>query len=167
MILNQTIAVLGGDNRQLALAEYFLKERVKVHAFGLPKEQLSSQIACFKHWKDAVKGVGLVILPLPASPDGRRLHLPLATGEEAPLLSDVFAALPTIPVAAGKCSPAVKALAAEHGVRLFDYFDCEELQLKNALPTAEGAVSILMREIPRTVKGLPVAVTGYGRVAGR
>jgi dipicolinate synthase subunit A len=59
----------------------------------------------------------------------------------------------------------VRAEAEKKGISFFDYFKSEELQQKNALPTAEGAISILMREIPRTVSGLSVGVTGFGRVA--
>ncbi|MBQ8356793.1 MAG: NAD(P)-binding domain-containing protein [Clostridia bacterium] len=166
MISNRTIAILGGDTRQISLCERLLAENIGVHTFGLPSEKLSAGIHCFDDWHEAIKGVHAVVLPLPASPDGRRIHLPLATGEEPPLIAELFAGLGNrIPVAGGKFSPALKLLAEEQGVRLYDYFECEELQVKNALPTAEGAVSILMREVPRTVSGLPVAVTGYGRVA--
>lgn len=91
--------------------------------------------------------------------------MPLLGEGEAPRLTELFENVENTLVIGGKFSPATKALAEEKQVRLFDFFESESLQQKNALPTAEGAVSILMREIPRTVSGLPVAVTGYGRVA--
>ena len=50
-------------------------------------------------------------------------------------------------------------------IKFFDYFESEALQQKNAVPTAEGAIEVLMREVPRTVNGLCVAVTGFGRVS--
>ncbi len=165
MILNQTLAVLGGDTRQLSLAERLCEKKIGVRVFGLPCERMGADIARFEDWREAIDGAAAVILPLPASPDGRCLHMPLVSDREAPLLADIFDAAQSLSIAGGKFSPGVKALAEKKGVILFDFFENEEFQQKNALPTAEGAVSILMRELPRTVSGLSVAVTGFGRVS--
>lgn len=165
MNLKRNYAVLGGDARQLALCEYLADRGNTVCAFGLPRERLSRRIRMEQDWKRMIQGADAVILPLPASPDGRRIHLPFGGECEAPALKELFSLVESIPVMGGKFSPAVKELAERNGVLLFDYFESESLQLKNALPTAEGAVSVLMREVPCTVSGLCVGVTGFGRVA--
>jgi len=158
--MTRTIAILGGDTRQLALVSYLQKAGLAVRCYGLPIENEMAS------WQEAVKDAAAVILPLPASPDGRFVHQPLVREKEAPLLSDLLAAMPKeVPIFGGKCGSTVKKKAESAEIRLIDYFESEEFQQKNALPTAEGAVSILMRESQRTVKGLPVVVTGYGRVA--
>ena len=46
-----------------------------------------------------------------------------------------------------------------------DYYKNEELLIENAIPTAEGALAIAMEELPITIFGSKVLVTGYGRVA--
>lgn len=166
MVLNRSIAILGGDSRQLSLAKRLVKEGIQIRAYGLPQRDLSSSIEYFEDWKEAIKDISAVLLPLPASSDSKHLFLPLFDVSEGPLLKELFQSVgQNVVIAGGKFSPAVKACAKEYGVRLYDYFECEELQTKNALPTAEGAIFILMREIPRTVSGLSVAVTGFGRVA--
>ena len=166
MVFSHTVAILGGDTRQLSLAAKLAEEGLTVRAFGLPRESLPPRVECFLDWKEALGGATVVLLPLPASPDGIHVNLPLATGQDRPTLSDIFSLLPPgALLSGGKLTPSTKAALEEQGIRYFDYFDSEELQERNALPTAEGAVSILMREIPRTVKGLSVGVTGYGRVA--
>lgn len=166
MIFRQTIAILGGDTRQCSLAVRLAREGLAVRVFGLPQEELPPEISSFSSWREAIEGSAAVVLPLPASPDGIRLNLPLAPTTDSVSIAELFAAIPTTCLlAGGKFSPAVRALAEERGLTLFDYFKSEELQLKNALPTAEGAVSILMRECPRTVSGLSVGVTGFGRVS--
>ena len=38
------------------------------------------------------------------------------------------------------------------------------LQLRNAVPTAEGALEIAMRELPVTIDRLPAVILGYGRI---
>ncbi|MBR7182019.1 MAG: dipicolinate synthase [Clostridia bacterium] len=166
MIFKQTIAILGGDTRQCSLATRLAKEGLAVRIFGLPQEGLPSEIVSFSDWREAIADAVAVVLPLPVSPDGIRLNLPLAPSAESVPIATLFAAIPTTCLlAGGKFSPAVRAYAEECGLTVFDYFKSEELQLKNALPTAEGAVSILMRECPRTVSGLSVGVTGFGRVS--
>ena len=166
MTMNQSIAILGGDARQLSLSRYLSKEGICTRVFGLPKKDLPSDIEYFEDWKSAIQDVCTILLPLPASSDSKHIYTPLLSASDGPLLSELFGLVrkDTV-IAGGKFSPIVKAHAKEQGVWLYDYFECEELQRKNALPTAEGAVYILMREIPRTVSGLSVAVTGFGRVA--
>ena len=161
-----TFAILGGDARQFSLAEKLASEGGEVRCYGLPREKMCGEVTVFADWRAALADADAVILALPASADGVRVHMPLAQGEGIPLLKDVFAEIPRgIFLTGGRFSPCVKALAEEHGHELFDYSESEEFQARNALPTAEGAVEILMQRIPRTVAGLPVAVTGYGRVA--
>ena len=166
MISNKKIALLGGDTRQIALARRLVEVGLSVKCFGLPQAERLQGVTALRDWRDAVSGACLLVLPLPASPDGKHLNLPLDHEREAPRVADIFDAVPAgVAIAGGKFSPAIKQMAEEKGVHLYDYFDCEALQQKNALPTAEGAVSVLMREVPRTVSGLSVGVTGFGRVA--
>ncbi|MBO5326737.1 MAG: dipicolinate synthase [Clostridia bacterium] len=166
MILNRSVAILGGDSRQLSLASYLVKEGICTRVYGLPKKDLSPNIEYFEDWREAIKGACAILLPLPASSDSKHLFAPLFDMAEPLLLTDLFgAAEKGVLIVGGKFSPTVKAAAAEIGLPLYDYFEREDLQTKNALPTAEGAIFILMREIPRTVSGLSVAVTGFGRVA--
>ena len=54
--------------------------------------------------------------------------------------------------------------AREKGCRVYDYFEREELAVKNAVPTVEGAIQIAMEELPTTLFGSRVLVIGYGRV---
>ena len=57
-----------------------------------------------------------------------------------------------------------KAIAAEAGVELVDYFAREELILCNAIPTAEGCIGILMAERTRTLWNSAILLAGFGPV---
>ena len=57
-----------------------------------------------------------------------------------------------------------EAIAAEAGVELVDYFAREELTIRNAIPTAEGCIGILMKERSRTLWGSSILLTGFGPV---
>ena len=166
MAFHKKIAILGGDTRQVALANRCATEGYVVWSYALPPQELLPQIFCVDDWRLAEKNAAAVLLPLPSSVDGVHLNQPLVRCEGAPTIEEICAETKQgTPILGGKISASIKKNAAQKGVWLYDYFENESLQQKNALPTAEGAVSILMREIPRTVSGLSVGVTGYGRVA--
>ncbi len=50
------------------------------------------------------------------------------------------------------------------GYQLCDYMESESLNLKNAVPTAEGAVQIALEELPVTLSGLRILIVGMGRI---
>ena len=55
-------------------------------------------------------------------------------------------------------------MMSDKGFRYIDYFLREELQIKNAVPTAEGALALAMNELPITLSGAKAAIIGYGRI---
>ncbi|MCL2815990.1 MAG: dipicolinate synthase subunit DpsA, partial [Oscillospiraceae bacterium] len=69
-------------------------------------------------------------------------------------------------VIGGKFDPTIENLAdkPEKKIKLVDYYEREDLAILNALPTAEGAVSIAMQELPSAISGCKVLVMGYGRI---
>ncbi len=53
----------------------------------------------------------------------------------------------------------------EHtGATILDYFEDELLTAANASVTAEGALLLAMEQLPVTLAGTPVLVTGWGRI---
>ncbi len=66
---------------------------------------------------------------------------------------------------AGAVSQAARLAAADLSLPVIDYMDSEELALFNAIPTAEGALGILLGATPDTLCGARVLLLGYGRVA--
>lgn len=163
--MKQIFAILGGDARQISLAAHLAATNAEVRAFGLPAEALGEEVIYYEDWRAAIADANAVLLPLPASPDGIRVHTPLVPCCEAPRLQEVLEALPPGAfLAGGRFTPAFRALAEQLGHTPFDYCKSEAFQQANAIPTAEGAVQILMERLPRTVRGLSVAITGYGRV---
>lgn len=164
--MKQIFTILGGDSRQIALAARLAESGAFVRTFGLPEQELAATASPFAEWTEAVAGASVVLLPLPASPDGVRLNLPLTPHLPSPLFSEILSHVPIeVPIIGGKFSPSMKALAQEHGRELIDFCKSEEFQQKNAVPTAEGALSIVMERLPCTICGMSVAVSGFGRIA--
>ena len=91
--------------------------------------------------------------------------LPLPLDESrTPLAELLRAAKPGALALGGKLSAQARRIAAEAGVELVDYFAREELILCNAIPTAEGCISILMAERTRTLWNSAILLAGFGPV---
>ena len=158
------LAILGGDERQIYMARALAQMGWRVSVWGLGD---CSSVICpariAKTPNEALEHARAVILPLPASLDGVRVNCPL--DRDASLrLSSIFDVWREGLLLGGRLPPVLQSYKESHSVRLIDYYDDDILQLRNALPTAEGAIAIAMRELPVTVDGISAAVIGYGRI---
>ena len=127
-------AVVGGDARQAAAARALARAGYSV---GGP---------------EMIAVADYILLPLPL--DAAR----------TPLAELLRAARPGTLALGGMLSVEAKAIAAEAGVELVDYFAREELTIRNAIPTAEGCIGILLRESTRTLWGANILLLGFGPV---
>ena len=64
----------------------------------------------------------------------------------------------------GGCLGTQREKLLEQNVRAFDYYEDTLLQYANAVPTAEGALGILIDRTPGTIRGSKGLVIGYGRI---
>lgn len=157
------ITLLGGDQRQLYVAEH-LARRYEARLWGHERGAREAIACAYLNWEDAVEGADAVILPLPASSDGVRVFMPLG-GSIAPLRLDVLLTrLAGKLLLGGRMDASLRERADGAGIMWIDYFESELLQLRNAVPTAEGAIAIAMAELPVTLDGCEVGVIGYGRI---
>ena len=121
-----------------------------------------SQNECMEQ---AIRGCDTVILPFPLSPDGITLN---CTSADKPRLEDLFCAvrrlcLPSVKVFGGAVKRVSAEIAEKHGIAVTDYGMIEDIAVRNAVPTAEGALEVAMKELDVTVRGSCAAVIGYGR----
>ncbi len=153
-------AVIGGDGRIEALAGLLVRDGHGVRCFGL--ERGDPALPRAGSLKEALERARAVILPLPTG-GGEELNAPLAA---APISARALAEAipPDALVLAGKPEGVFAKAAEARGLRVADYFAREELTVKNAAVTAEGALEILMRELPVTLLGAKVLVVGFGRI---
>lgn len=156
--------VLGGDLRQACLARLLAEDGHRVHTYALsgsvvtPTENLTLA--------DSLDGIGradCVVLPLPVAGAEGMVNTPL-TRSALPLASLLDALSPPQILCGGRVDPVSAAMADARGLILRDYFAREELAVANAVPTAEGAVQLAMEQMPVTIHGARVLITGFGRV---
>ena len=157
-----TIAVLGGDKRMDFAARELANRRLTVREWGRRK---GDDIAAFaKGARGWFADVDALMLPLPTSTDGTHLSTPLLDNGNGLRMETLFCAAPKKRWFVGRLSESLLLRAEREGIHPTDYFQNELLQLKNALPTAEGAIEIAMRELPVVLNGTKVAIIGYGRI---
>ncbi len=160
---NIKLAVLGGDKRQAALAVFLAKKGFYVCTYGLPKELLAGYATVEDSFDKAVDNAKAFILPLPVSGDGIYLNCPLLK-EKAPEINEILGKAGSREVLGGRFSPRIRDKAEKLGVKLTDYFDIEELKIRNSVLTSEGALSVAMNRLEVSLFGSKSAVIGYGRL---
>ncbi len=161
MNTNIKLAILGGDARQTYLAAMLAEKGFECAVWGMGDENIGKAVRC-RDVKCALRSASGVILPLPASFDGTTVNCPFG-GEDKVKLNYLLDNTDAV-IYGGKFSDTFLNLAREKGRRVIDYFDSESMQIRNAVPTAEGAVSIAMQHLTKTICDCRAAVVGYGRI---
>ena len=156
--------VLGGDLRQLNMAQALGKEGFLIDLSGFDTQYLESIALPYRNMEDVCwREYEMIVLPLPVSRDEKVLNTPLFHG--CIPLEQVFDKLSSDQVVVGGLfSRQLKQRFSSVGVKAWDYFDREELAIRNAVPTAEGAIAIAMDETPFTIHGSNCLVAGNGRI---
>lgn len=162
MPIVNTFGVIGGDERMRFLASSIAADGYPVCVTGLEKLEPCHGAAPVS-LEEMMKRSTVILLPLPASRDGKQLNAPYST---VPIATDdnFVKLLFGKTVYGGMLQKLVSSSSAWREVGPEDYYRREELQVGNAIPTAEGAVGIAIREYPGTVNGAKCLVTGFGRI---
>lgn len=158
------ITCIVSDARSLAVAERLASLGGEVTVLGGREWMDKCPLDRAGSLKSAVVQRRVLVLPTPAFDGEGRIRLSAKeAGESARELFDLADA--ETPIFAGRVGKDEKKLAEERGVSLVDYMQMEEVQWRNAIPTAEGALCLAMQRLDITLKDAHVAVLGYGRIA--
>ena len=159
------IAFIGGDMRQVFCASRLASEggyEVVLYGFDKYKGDVGLCTRCANLY-DALEISDVVILPLPASTDGINVNSPLSDKNIS--LEDIFSKVKADKlILYGNKNEKIELLAENTGIDVYDYYDREDYKVANAVPTAEGALSIAITELPVTISGSKCLVIGYGRI---
>ena len=149
--MDQTIAFLGGDARMRLLAQMMAAEGYDVCSWELTGAP-NKRALC-----DALKA-DIIVLPLPAEKNG------YLSGTELTMESLLRSLRREHRIFAGNVGNDASTLAQSLGLTITDYFASEELSVRNAIPTAEGAIEAAMKHTSVTLHGTPCLVLGFGRI---
>ncbi len=156
----KSIGVIGGDLRQLYCARSLLDDGYDVCISGFDR--------CSDHMglentgiRNAVENSDALMLPLPVSKDGAAIYSPFSDSDaQAAAVFEMIRA--DQPVFCGLEGALPESFFS--GKRCFFYGRREDFAAANAVPTAEGALSIAVSNSPVTINSSECLVAGFGRI---
>lgn len=162
--MNKVFSVIGGDIRFVRVAQRLAEQGFLVFTAGLGDNLQEAEKLKICSAEYAVKNSDYIILPLPATTDNQYINAPDST-VKIPLETIISNLKAEQIVFGGKLSPYITEQIVASKAKAEDYLEREDFAIQNAIPTAEGAISIAMQEMSRTIYQSRCLVTGYGRIA--
>lgn len=163
-INNKNIAVVGGDLRQVHLAQGFIELGFDVFLLGFDSlEETPKKVIKSDDIHDITQ-CGIVIFPIPFSNNEETINSPYSSKNIH--IDDVLDVISSTTLCfGGRISNKINDKFTKIGVETVDYFKREELEILNAIPTAEGAIEIAMSETGYTIHSSNCLITGFGRIS--
>ncbi|MDO4494582.1 MAG: dipicolinate synthase subunit DpsA [Clostridiaceae bacterium] len=151
--------IIGGDSRQLYMADYLEEIGYSVQVYGLPEKKRK----CAKDLKEAINSADAVLLPLPFTKDEKYVFSIVPMKET---IDDIASWIKKDqPVFGGMISRGALKKLVKTGGKVFDYFKCEDVTVMNTVPTVQGILKTMIDNIEYTIHSSECAVFGYGRIA--
>lgn len=155
--------ILGGDLRNVKLAELILTEGYSVNIYGFGKAGFEIKLPQSRTLADAVSESDVVIGPIPCSNNNEILNAPFH--DETIYMNKIFECMNKDQLfIAGRISDKILQMAKSYSISTVDLLEREEMAVLNAIPTAEGAIQIAMEEMPITLHNSNAMVLGFGRI---
>lgn len=163
MISNERFGIIGGDLRQIYLAKKLQKDKNEVFVCGFENFVGFDKLK-LKSLKisDLISSSKYIILPVPASRNKKVINAPFSNSDMV-LSEKLFSNLKNKVVFAGIVSSLIEDVKPS-GLYIRDYYQREDFLIPNALLTAEGAVSIALKEYGKSIFSSKCLVVGFGRI---
>ncbi len=161
----ENFTLIGGDERNISTANRLCDLGMNVSVFGFIEDCIFHQrIHRPKTLQEAIKPANYILLPLPYSTNNETINTPLY--DKTISIYDILSLIDNQQtIFAGKLNKLICAELENKNIPYFDYSIREEFAVLNAIPTAEGAILIALRELPFTINGSDCLVLGFGRIA--
>lgn len=154
----KSILIAGGDLRQIYCGKY-LSEKSDVYFAGFENKYIPDNFKNFSECKNCI--FDSVIFSVPPLKEEKYINTPFS--EELLSADEIKSHIDKDTVIfCGKADDKFRELFNENAV--YDYMERDELNILNAVPTAEGAVYIALEELPVTLSDSRVLITGFGRI---
>lgn len=167
MTQDKTVAIVGGDLRHAHLANTLIEKNNDYNVYGMYLDKdvkLSARIHKSNNVKQVLPQCDIVIFPLPLLGAKGLVNTP-QSDETLTMQECLDHIRPKTIALAGMVPDEVHNLAKNRDIEVIDYFQREEFAVMNAVPTAEGAVEIALREMPVTLYKSKCLILGFGRIS--
>ncbi len=154
--------IVGGDDRLVELAKLFERNGFDISTYGMDKLEIRN-VENHPSLDAALKSCDVVICPIPFAKDVNKINSKYS--KEEIMIEELFGKLRKGQLLLlGAMNNYGKELAAKYKVDYIDYYKDESYQILNTIPTAEGALSMIINGTSETLFGSKVLILGYGRI---
>jgi dipicolinate synthase subunit A len=154
--------IIGGDDRLVELAAIYEENGMNIATYGMDKVEIKN-VENYLSLEAAIENSDIIICPIPFSKDVHKINSKYSSVDIE--IEELFKKLePEKKLILGAINNYSKELAKKYGIVYIDYHNDEGYQILNTIPTAEGALSIIISETRKTLFGSKVLVLGYGRI---
>lgn len=154
------ILIAGGDTRQLYCADRLSRD-FDIKLIGFDKEYPDTAAQLPIADSSDRGSFDYAVLPVPSLGQEGYIYTPCFSSQLTAETMDGFLTDNGI-IYAGRVDDRLRRMLPHR--EIYDYLTREELNLRNAVPTAEGAVQLALEELPVTLNGLKVLIVGMGRI---
>lgn len=154
-------AVIGGDMRQVYLANYLKNQRYQVITYATKKD--GSECMEGEKFEDVIKESKCIIGPVVFS-NGEVITS--NDGKKKMSVDTVLELITPEQMVFGGCfrDPFIK-MCERKGIKIFDFMKMDDVAIYNAIATAEGAIMEAIKMQPINLHQSRSLVLGYGRCA--
>jgi len=158
-----TVAVIGGDERQIVLVNQLLHLGAEVKAMGLPERKELTGCDFCQDFSQVISNVNAIILPMPGT-DFEGNIITALSKKKIQLTQQTFRSIPNeVPIFIGVAKPFLKEWARFYQKKLIEIADLDEIAIPNSIPTAEACLQMAMEKLPITIHGSNSIIIGFGR----
>lgn len=156
----QKVFVVGGDMRQYYLAMELWKKGFQIMCYGMDKLEEKDFVKTPETLALGMIDSDVILLPVPVLQD----NLQVKSKEKNIFLKELEAHIRKGQIIfGGKLPESLKSVCKEKKAQWIDYMELEQVALKNAVPTAEGAILEAMKLSKITIQKSRCLLIGFGR----
>lgn len=158
------MAIIGGDMRQIYMANLLIERGFSIIIYGLNSNTLSKSIVKATSLHEAISKSKIIIGPIPFSRD--HIHInSMDSFDDLTIEAFESELTPHHTVFAGSIDKNLIDFCNNHDILIYDFMDFNEVSILNAISTAEGTIMEAIKNSNLNLHGSNTLVLGYGRCA--
>ena len=157
--------VLGGDLRNVKLAEMLADDGNRVFSFGQDRSDEildDGRIEKCNSLKTAFENAQIIVGPVPFASNEEFINTPFS--HDKILIKDLMKTNKDKILITGSIKDNIKSLLDEKYMDVIDIMKRDDLAILNTIATAEGTIEVAIKNTDKILQGSRVLVLGFGRV---
>lgn len=157
--------VLGGDLRNVKLAEMLADDGNRVYSFGQDKSDEildDGRIEKCNSLKTAIEKSQIIIAPVPFSSNGESINAPFS--HDKIMIDELIKLNKEKIFISGSIKDDIKKNLDEKYLEVIDIMKRDDLAILNTIATAEGTIEVAIKNTDKILQGSRVLILGFGRV---